>query len=256
MAKVSIITAVLNGAKVIGATLESVASQDYPDIEHIVVDGGSTDDTLTVVSRSGTGVAKVLSGRDDGVYDALNRGSAAATGDIILWLHAGDVYEHSRVISKIVTELRDPAIGLVFGELVMTDPQDRFKVFRHYATPDFSPKDFSSGLMPAHPTLAIRRELFQRCGAYDPDFKVAGDFEFFVRALLVENIAFRYIPEILIRMPLGGLSNRRWWVPIFTTFELRRACRQHGVATNWFKLLYRVVVKWRTSVRRLATVEG
>lgn len=254
--KVSIITAVLNGAKVVGATLESIAAQDYPDIEHIVVDGSSTDDTLGVVSRLGSRVTRVLSGPDEGVYDALNRGIGVATGDVVMCLHAGDVYEHSGVVSRIVREFRSPEIGLVFGELVMTDSEDRSQVFRHYATPGFSPRDFSSGLMPAHPTLAIRRELFQRCGAYDPSFRVAGDFEFFIRVLLVEGASFRYIPEILIRMPLGGLSNRRWWVPIFTTFELRRACRQHGVKTNWFKLLYRVVVKWRTSVRRVSTAEG
>ncbi len=254
--KVSIVTAVLNGGKVVADTLQSVASQDYPDIEHIVVDGASQDNTLQIVNDHADQLAKIVSAPDKGVYDALNRGIELATGDIVMCLHAGDVYEHSGVVSRVVREFADPAVQLTFAELVMTSSADRSDVRRHYSTPKFKVSDFAAGLMPAHPTVAARRSVFQSLGSYDPNYRIAGDFEFLVRALLVHGIVFRNIPEILIRMPLGGLSNRRWWVPIFTTFELRRACRQHGVATNWFKLLYRVVVKWRTSVRRSSAAQG
>ena len=254
--KVSIVTAVLNGGKVVADTLQSVASQDYPHIEHIIVDGASQDDTLQVVSGYADQLARVVSAPDKGVYDALNRGIELATGDIVMCLHAGDVYEHSGVVSRVAREFADPIVQLTFAELVMTNPADRSDIRRHYSTPKFVIDDFAAGLMPAHPTVAMRRSVFQAFGCYDPDYRIAGDFEFLLRVLLVHGLAFRNIPEILIRMPLGGLSNRRWWVPIFTTFELRRACRQHGVKTNWFKLLYRVVVKWRTSVRRVATAEG
>ena len=246
--KISIVTAVLNGSEVIGKTLRSVEEQDYPDIEHIVVDGASTDGTLEIVRREGRRVARVVSERDSGVYEALNRGIALATGDVILCLHAGDVYQHAAVISRIAAEFSDSSIGLVFAELVMTDPQDSGRVYRHYATPDFVPGDFAKGLMPAHPTLAVRRAVYERFGGYDPSFRVAGDFEFFVRTIAVGKIAYRYIPEVLVRMPLGGLSNRRWWVPIKTTFELHESCARHGVSTSWLRLLFRIVVKWRTSV--------
>lgn len=246
--KISIVTAVLNGSEVIGKTLRSVEEQDYPDIEHIVIDGASTDGTLEIVRREGRRVARVVSERDSGVYEALNRGIALATGDVILCLHAGDVYQHAAVISRIAAEFSDSSIGLVFAELVMTDPQDSGRVYRHYATPDFVPGDFAKGLMPAHPTLAVRRAVYERFGGYDPAFRVAGDFEFFVRTIAVGKIAYRYIPEVLVRMPLGGLSNRRWWVPIKTTFELHESCTRHGVSTSWLRLLFRIVVKWRTSV--------
>lgn len=246
--KISIITAVLNGSTVIANTLRSVREQDYPDIEHIIVDGASSDDTLEVVRREGARVAKVVSERDSGVYEALNRGIALATGEVVLCLHAGDVYQHASVISRIAREFADPALGMVFAELVMTDPDDFGKVYRHYVTPGFSADDFVRGLMPAHPTLAVRRSVYLQHGSYDPSFRVAGDFEFFVRTMRVGNVPYRYLPEVLVRMPLGGLSNRRWWVPISTTFELRRACRRHGVRTSWLRLFFRIVVKWRTSV--------
>jgi glycosyltransferase involved in cell wall biosynthesis len=254
--KVSIITAVLNGAEVVADTLNSVAGQDYPDIEHIVVDGASVDDTLRVVSEHGARVSRVLSATDRGVYDALNRGIAAATGEVVLCLHAGDVYEHAGVVSRIAREFGDSQIDLTFAELVMTSPANRSRIMRHYATPDFKPDDFASGLMPAHPTVAIRRRVFDRFGLYEPSFRIAGDFEFLVRAIYLGKAAYRNIPEIMVRMPLGGLSNRRWWVPIMTTFELRRACRMHSVKTHWLRLLYRVVVKWRASVRDLAASSG
>ena len=246
--KISIVTAVLNGSKVIANTLRSVREQDHPDVEHIIVDGASTDDTLAVVRREGAHVAKVVSERDSGVYEALNRGIALATGEIVLCLHAGDVYQHASVLSRIAREFLDPKVGMVFAELVMTDPEDFGKVYRHYVTPGFSPDDFVRGLMPAHPTLAVRRSVYLQHGSYDPSFRVAGDFEFFVRTMRVGRVPYRYLPEVLVRMPLGGLSNRRWWVPISTTFELHRACRRHGVRTSWLRLLLRIVVKWRTSV--------
>jgi glycosyltransferase involved in cell wall biosynthesis len=250
--KVSIITAVLNGADVVADTLRSITEQDYPNIEHIVVDGGSVDETLRVVSEFGARVSKVFSEKDSGVYDAINRGIAAATGDLILCLHAGDVYEHAGVISRIAREFEDPQVDLTFAELVMTHTDNRSCVMRHYATPNFEPDDFASGLMPAHPTVAIRRRVFDRCGLYDPSYKIAGDFEFLIRAIYLQRGMYRNIPEILVRMPMGGLSNRRWWVPLTTTFELRRACREHGIETYWLRLLYRIVVKWRASARNLS----
>lgn len=250
--KVSIVTAVLNGAEVVADTLNSVAGQDYSDIEHIVVDGASIDDTLRVVSEHGARVSQVLSASDRGVYDALNRGISAASGEIVLCLHAGDVYEHAGVISRIVREFEDPQVDLTFAELVMTKPGNRSEIVRHYATPHFKPEDFASGLMPAHPTVAIRRRVFDHYGLYDSSYRIAGDFEFLIRVVYLARVCYRNIPEILVRMPLGGLSNRRWWVPITTTFELRRACRIHGVDTHWLRLLYRVVVKWQSSVRGLS----
>jgi glycosyltransferase involved in cell wall biosynthesis len=254
--KVSIITAVLNGGRAIGATLDSVREQDHPDIEHVIVDGASADDTLEVVRQRGSRVTTVVSERDSGVYAAINRGIGLATGDIVLCLHAGDTYQHSGVISRIAREFADPSVDMVFAELVMTDPHQPDRVYRHYATPGFRAEEFARGLMPAHPTLAVRREVYLRFGGYDPTYRVAGDFEFFVRTIYASGMRYRYLPEVLVRMPLGGLSNRRWWVPVTTTFELQRACRQHGVSTNWLRLLFRIFVKWRTSVLRQDTLAG
>lgn len=248
--RVTIITAVLNGAKSIGATLESVRKQDHPSIEHIVVDGASSDDTLAVVRQHGGRVSTVLSERDFGVYDAINRGIGLATGEVILCLHSGDTYEHDSVISRIAQQFNDANVDMVFAELVMTHPADSARVYRHYATPNFAVSDFARGLMPAHPTLAVRRRVYEKYGLYDPAFKIAGDFDFFVRTMLAGRVSARYLPEVMVRMPLGGLSNRHWWVPITTTSELYRSCRRHGVDTSWLRLLFRVFIKWRSTVIR------
>ena len=241
--KVSIITAVYNGARDIGATLASVEAQDYPDIEHVVVDGASTDGTADIVRREGKRVAKLLSEPDRGVYDAFNKGLALASGDVIGYLNAGDVYADAGVIARIAARFGAPGIEAVFGDVVITEPAQPDKVLRHYRSGTFGPERLGWGFMPAHPSLFVRRETYARCGLHDTTYRIAGDFEMCIRLFAKQRARYAYLPQVLVRMPRGGLSNSGWRSKWTITREMHRACRAHGVPTSYAKLFARFPVK-------------
>lgn len=242
--KVSVITAVLNGRDAIPGTLDSVASQDFPAIEHIVVDGGSTDGTLGVVESHGTRVARVVAGPDRGVYDALNKGIAASTGDVIVFLHAGDVYCGVDSLSALLAPLHDPGVEISFADVVITDPDSPCRTLRTYRADAFRPDDLRRGFMPPHPTLAARRRVYDAHGAYDTTYRIAGDFDFSIRVLLKAGVSWRYVPRTVVRMPAGGLSNRGWRSVWLNTLEMKRACDAHDLGTGWWRLAMRLPVKW------------
>jgi len=241
--KVSIITAVRNGARDIRATLASVEAQDYPEIEHVVVDGGSTDGTADVVRREGRRVTRLLSEPDHGVYDAFNKGLALATGDIVAYLNAGDCYVGADVIRRVARQFERSGVEAAFGDLIITEQGQPEKVLRHYRSGKFSPARLGWGLMPAHPTLFVRREAYARTGGYDTSYRIAGDFELCIRLFIGEGINYTYLPEVLVSMPRGGLSNRGWRSKWTITQEMRRACGKHGIPTSYPQLLARFTVK-------------
>jgi glycosyltransferase involved in cell wall biosynthesis len=241
--KLSIITAVYNGGSAIAETLRSVAEQDYSDIEHIVIDGASTDDTVAAVRSNGNRVAQFVSEPDNGVYDAFNKGLRRATGDAIGFLNCGDTYLSSSVASRVAEELLVPGTEAVFGDLFIVNAQRRNQVVRRYNSKRFAPNMMGYGLMPAHPTLFLRREVYQRVGEYDTQFRIAGDFELCLRVFALNNVRYRYIPEPLVNMPRGGLSNRGWRSTWQITREMHRACTLDGVRTNWAKLNLRIPLK-------------
>lgn len=241
--KVSIVTAVRNGAREIGATLASVEAQDYADIEHVVVDGASTDGTVETVRRDGRRVAKLLSEPDRGVYDAFNKGLALATGDVIGYLNAGDVYDGPGVVSDIVEQFAAPAVEAVFGDVVITEEGLPGRVLRRYRSGGFTPRRLGWGFMPAHPTLFVRRAAYQRCGPYDTSYRIAGDFELCIRLFVEQHVRYACLPRVLVRMPRGGLSNSGWRSKWTITREMHRACRAHGIPTSYAKLFARFPVK-------------
>lgn len=241
--KVSIVTAVRNGAREIGATLASVEAQDYADIEHVVVDGASTDGTVETVRRDGRRVAKLLSEPDRGVYDAFNKGLALATGDVIGYLNAGDVYDGPGVVSEIVAQFAAPEVEAVFGDVVITEAGQPGRVLRRYRSGGFTPRRLSWGFMPAHPTLFVRRAAYQRCGPYDTTYRIAGDFELCIRLFAEQRVRYACLPQVLVRMPRGGLSNSGWRSKWTITREMHRACRAHGIPTSYAKLFARFPVK-------------
>ena len=240
---VSIITAVRNGARDMPATLASVEEQDHPDIEHIVVDGASTDDTVGVVRRDGRRVARLVSEPDAGVYDAFNKGLQLATGDVIGYLNAGDTYTASDVVRRIAAQFALADVEATFGDVVIVDPANPDKVLRRYRSSSFTPARLAWGFMPAHPTLFIRRDAYERCGRYDPSYRIAGDFELCIRLFAEQKVRYAYLPDVLVRMPRGGLSNSGWRSKWTITQEMRRACREHGLRTSYPQLFARFPVK-------------
>lgn len=240
--KISIITAAYNAANSIRATLDSVAEQDHPDIEHIVVDGASPDGTAAVVKAYGRRVAALISEPDAGVYDAFNKGLARATGEAIGFLNAGDTYLSPRAVSTLAAHMRAD-VGAVFADLLIVDEHDPSRVVRRYDSGRFSPRMLPYGVMPAHPTLFLRREVYRSAGGYDTRFRIAGDFDLCLRVFHKRRIGYRHIPQALVRMPRGGLSNRGWRSKRDITLEMRRACMLRGVRTNMLKLCLRFPLK-------------
>jgi hypothetical protein len=167
----------------------------------------------------------------------------AATGDVIAFLNAGDTYESPRVISAVLREMNAFGVDSVFGDVFIVDPVDLSGVIRRYSSRRFTPRAMSYGFMPAHPSLFLRRSVYDELGGYDPRFRIAGDFEFCLRAFVRRPTTYRYVPEPLVRMPSGGLSNRGWRSKVAITAEMLQACKLNGVNTNWAKLSLRFPIK-------------
>jgi glycosyltransferase involved in cell wall biosynthesis len=241
--KISIITAVYNGADGIGATLQSVAQQDYAEIEHIIVDGGSSDATLSTIRANSGRVNQLVSEPDTGVYDAFNKGLHRATGEAIAFLNSGDTYVSDSIVSRMADILTCASTSAVFGDVLIVDQFDWNRVIRRYSSKTFSAKRMAYGLMPAHPSLFLRREVYQRIGGYDSSFRIAGDFELCLRAFHSGSTPYRYLNEPIVKMPSGGLSNRGWRSKVAITREMYRACAMNHVKTNFVKLCLRFPLK-------------
>jgi len=241
--KVSVITAVLNGGNRIESTLKSVAAQDYSPIEHIVVDGGSSDDTVKVVRGQPRPVSRLVSEPDSGAYDAFNKGLRLSTGDAVGFLGCGDTYHSRTAVSTIVKAFADPEVEAVFGDLVIVAKGDMGRVIRRYRSKYFSPVRMAYGFMPAHPTLFLRRRLYERAGEYSTQYKIASDFEMCLRVFAKTPTRYAYLPEVLVRMRAGGLSNSGWRSKVAITREMRQACISNGIETNWLKLYARLPFK-------------
>lgn len=246
--KVSIITVVRNGEKTIKDTIESVLSQTYSDIEYILIDGCSTDKTVEIINGYEKQISKFISEPDEGIYDGLNKGVSLATGDVIAFLHSDDVYANETVISGIVNCFDNGTQG-VYGDLVYTDKADVNKVFRYWKSCDFSLSLLSKGWMPPHPTLFLRREVYQKYGTFDTSFKIAGDYDFMLR-ILKDNIVVKYLPQVVYKMRVGGESNRSIKNILNKSKEDLRAMRKNEINNPFFALFYKNMSKIMQLVRR------
>lgn len=205
--KITIITAVFNGARCIADSLRSVASETHKDVEHIVVDGGSTDGTLEIVKTYQSSLAQVCSEPDDGLYDALNKGLKLAQGDIIGILSSDDCYAHVNVLSRVAAVFKDKTIDSCYGDLMYVDPINTDRVVRYWRAGPVKEKSFYWGWMPPHPTFFVRREIYEKYGGFNTDLGTAADYELMLRFLLLHRISTVYIPEVLVKMRTGGVSN-------------------------------------------------
>jgi glycosyltransferase len=207
--KISIITVSINSSSTIATTLSSVAKQmqTYADIEHILVDGGSTDGTLDIIDRFRSGIAHVITGPDKGIYDAMNKGIALASGDIIGILNADDFYANENVISQIATVFEDDTVDACYGDLEYVDTLQTAKVTRYWRSGDYRPERFFRGWMPPHPTFFARRSLYEKYGSFNLSLGSSADYELMLRFLLKYDAHAVYIPDVLVKMRTGGVSN-------------------------------------------------
>ncbi len=251
MTDISLVTAVYNRAGTIGRAMESIAAQTVQPFEHIVIDGASKDDTLGIVRSHATPSTKITSEPDKGIYDALNKGIRAAGGDVIGLLHSDDLFADDTVLDQVRSAFdEDTALDAVYADASFFHPDAPEKVIRRYSSARFSPVHIAWGLMPAHPTLYLRRSVFDRFGDYRTDYRIAADYEFIARIFSNNAIKSRYIPHIWVHMQTGGASTGGLSSTFVLNKEVMRACRENSVDTNWFKLLSKYPLKVGEFLRR------
>ncbi len=206
--KVSIITVSLNSCETIEDSIQSVLNQKYKNIEYIIIDGGSSDGTVEIIKKFQDKIAKWVSEYDKGIYHALNKGIGLATGDIIGFLHADDVYAHNLVIDLIVSRMMNYDTESCYGDLLYVHKKDINKTIRYWKSCPYHEGLFKKGWMPPHPTFFVRRKIYDRYGYFNTEFKIAADYELMLRFLEKNKISTCYLPGVLIKMRTGGESNR------------------------------------------------
>jgi len=241
--KISVITVCYNSAATIADTLDSVAQQSWPQVEHIIIDGASTDGTLNIVKSRGERVTRFVSGPDKGIYDAMNKGIAMATGDVIGLLNADDVYADADVLSRVAQKFEDSNVEAVYGDVVFFKPENPDKIIRRYNSGRFSPDKLAWGWMPSHPALFLRREVYARVGPFNTSYRIAGDFDFIIRAFGSGQLRYEYIPEVWVKMRAGGISTGGLRNTLLLNKEVLQSCRNNGIKTNIFKILSKYPAK-------------
>lgn len=240
--KISIITATYNSAVTVTDTMRSIAEQDHPNIEHIIVDGGSSDDTVTIV-RAFPHVTKLVSEKDNGIYDAMNKGIGLATGDVIGILNSDDVYSHDKVLSMVAATFADPTIDAVYADLQYVDPENTNRTIRTWKAGRYRPGLFYYGWMPPHPTFFVRRKVYTDAGLFNISLRSSADYELMLRILLKNKVRAAYIPEILVRMRAGGQSNATFKNRMIANREDRMAWQMNGLKPYFFTLFLKPLRK-------------
>jgi glycosyltransferase involved in cell wall biosynthesis len=243
MKKVSIITVCYNSEATIRDTIDSVLGQDYPCIEYIIVDGASKDGTLGIVKEYGDKVNIVISEPDKGIYDAMNKGIWAASGDVIGMLNSDDFYVDNSAVTQLINCMEGAGTDTVYADLFMVDAKNTERVLRYYDSSTFHLGRLRYGWMPAHPTFIVKRELYETYGRFSLDYSIAADFDMVVRLLYVAGASYTYLPKAVIKMRAGGTSTsglRSSWV---LNNEIVQACRANGLKTSLPRVLLKVPAK-------------
>jgi glycosyltransferase involved in cell wall biosynthesis len=228
MQVISVVTAVLNRAATLAEALASVQAQQGVRVQHVVIDGASTDGSLELLRAQGDRIPVLVSEADAGIYHALNKGLARATGDIIGFLHSDDVFAHDRVLARVAAAFADPAIEAAYGDLDYVT-QDATRVLRRWRSGSYAPARLARGWMPPHPAFFARRSVYERLGTFDTSFRIAADYDWLLRVLASGGVQPAYIPEVLVKMRWGGASNRSLGRLLRKSREDLLALRRHQV---------------------------
>lgn len=205
--RITIVTAVYNRAGTVADAIGSVARQSYADLEHIIIDGASSDGTLAAIEAARHPAMRLVSEPDSGIYDALNKGFALASGEVVGLVHSDDLLAHDRVLEAVMAAFADPAVDAVYGDLDYVSPADPGRAVRRWRAGAFTPGKLRRGWMPPHPALFVRRRVWEENGTYDTSYRIAGDYDAVLRWFGREGICVRYIPQVLVKMRWGGESN-------------------------------------------------
>ena len=248
--KVSVITVCYNAAPEIDETIRSVMVQDHADIEHIVVDGGSTDGTQAKIGRYAECIAHFVSENDQGVYHAMNKGLGLATGEVVAFVNAGDMMATRNTVSYMVNAFRQGNADVVYGDAIMVDPQDITKVKRFWKGGEYKRENFRKGWMPPHLGTYIRRSAYQRYGLFNTGLRVSADYELMFRFLYKHRLPARYVPKVLVRFRLGGVSNRSLGHVWRANLEVYRAWGMNGERVSPLIVLRKPLRKLGQMLRR------
>jgi len=240
--KVTLITATYNSAATIRDTLDCIAAQDYPDIEHLIIDGVSKDATLAIVAEY-PHVARVICEPDKGLYDAMNKGVQAASGEVIGILNSDDFYPHPQVISRVVALMEKTGADALYADLDYVDAENTDVIVRSWKSQPYHQRLFQQGWMPPHPTFFVRRGVYEQYGGFNTQLRFAADYELMLRFLLRHGVSVCYLPEVVTKMRMGGLSNAAWKNRLKANREDREAWRLNGLQPRWYTIVLKPLRK-------------
>ena len=240
---VSIITGTYNSSKFISDCVRSIYEQEYDNIEHIIIDGNSKDSTVDIIKNMPNKVSRLISEKDDGIYDAMNKGLRLAEGDIVGILNSDDFYNSNKIIKEVVNAFEDPAINCVYGDLVYVDQLNTKKVVRKWVTGSYTEKAFTKGWHPAHPSFFVRNSVYKKFGYFNLKFGLAADFEIMLRFLEKNKLKGKYLPLPMVRMRLGGATNKSIKNILQGNKECISAFKANGIKVSKFYPLYRLIPK-------------
>ncbi len=244
--KISIITVCFNSEETIISTLNSVISQTYNNIEHIIVDGGSTDRTLDILKEYKFKNKIIISEPDKGIYDAMNKGINLASGEIITILNSDDIYQSPKTLSEIIIDIENnPDKDIFLGDVVFFNKNNFKKIFRYYSAKNFKTKSLLDGIMPPHPSSFIKKSVYEKYGLYNRELSIAADFEMFLRLLYVNKLEYFYTNKVIVRMRSGGKSGKNLKTYFTSTKEIVEAFRVNKLKTKYLVILARLPLKFR-----------
>jgi glycosyltransferase involved in cell wall biosynthesis len=235
--KVSVITVCFNSSKTIKRALDSVNNQTYLNIEHIVIDGNSVDETLKIVNQNKIRPGPVISEADRGIYDAMNKGLVKASGDIICFLNSDDEFHSLNLVADVVEVFENDKLDLVYGDVIYVSKER--KPVRHYKSKGFTFDKLRFGFMPAHPSLFVRANIYKLLQGFRADFKIAGDFEICCRIFQIPNLQTCYLERPFVNMQMGGASAVSFSNILLVNREILEACLCNGIKTNFLNLFLR-----------------
>lgn len=241
--KVSIITVCFNSEKTIEDTIKSVVNQTYKNIEYIVIDGGSTDKTIEIINKYKENISTLISEKDNGIYDAINKGIKLASGDIIANLNSDDFYIDNKVINDVVAALNEAKTDLLYADLYYVDTKDTSKIIRYWKSKSYKEGLFLKGWMPPHPTFFVKKEVYQNYGMFNLEFKSAADYEIMLRFIHRYKASIIYLPRVIVRMRVGGVSNASLKNRIKANREDKKAWEINGLKPHPLTLIFKPLSK-------------
>jgi glycosyltransferase involved in cell wall biosynthesis len=231
--KISIITVCYNSIETIEETIKSIKSQSYQNMEFIVIDGASTDNTLEVLKNHDDFISCCVSESDGGIYDAMNKGIALASGEVIGFLNADDFYSKNEVLKSVAQCFEDdPTLDACYSDLMYVERFDTSRTLRYWQSNGFVPGAFSRGWCPPHPTFFVRRSIYERFGGFDLSYRIAADVELMMRFLEVHKIRVKHVLDVWVKMRMGGTTNKSLHNVWVQNREILRALKSHGLPAN------------------------